>query len=69
MCGALPNSDANWPSAGHHAWTVPLGGGAGKVVKLFSKLPVNLQLGAFYNAVRPSYTGAWSMRTQITLIF
>jgi hypothetical protein len=33
------------------------------------KLPVNFQLGAFYNAVRPSYTGAWSLRTQVTLIF
>jgi hypothetical protein len=33
------------------------------------KLPVNFQLGAFYNAIRPSYTGAWTLRTQATLIF
>jgi len=64
-----PEFTANWPAAGNHAWTVPFGGVGGKVVKLFGKLPVNFQLGAFYNAVRPSYTGAWSLRTQVTLIF
>ena len=65
---SAPEFIANWPAAGNHGWTVPFGGG-GKVVKLFRKLPVNLQLGAFYNAVRPSYTGAWSLLTQVTLIF
>nr|WP_294548895.1 hypothetical protein [uncultured Rhodopila sp.] len=66
---SAPLYTANWPAAGNHAWTVPFGGGGGKVVKLFGKLPVNLQVGAFYNAVHPSYTGAWTLRTQITLIF
>ena len=64
-----PEFTANWPAAGNNAWTVPFGGGGGKVVKLFGKVPVNFQLGTFYNAIRPSYTGAWSLRTQITLIF
>jgi hypothetical protein len=62
-----PEFTANWPAAGNHAWTVPCGGG-GKVVKLFGKLPVNLQLGAFYNTIRPRYTG-WTLGTQVTLIF
>ena len=66
---SAPEFTANWPAAGNHAWTVPFGGGGGKVVKLFGKLPVNFQLGAFYNAIRPSFTGAWSLRTQVTLIF
>jgi hypothetical protein len=64
-----PEFTASWPAAGNHAWTVPFGGGGGKVIKLFDKLPVNLQLGAFYNAVRPSYVGSWSLRTQVTFIF
>ena len=66
---SAPEFTANWPATENHAWTVPFGGGGGKVVKLFGKLPVNFQLGAFYNAVRPSYTGAWNLRTQVTLIF
>jgi hypothetical protein len=58
------------PAAGDQAWTVPFGGGGGgKVVELFSKLPVNLQLGAFYNTICPRYTGDWTLRTQVTLIF
>ena len=64
-----PEFTANWPASGNHAWTVPIGGGGGKVVKLFGKLPVNFQLGAFYNTVRPDYFGAWTLRTQVTLIF
>lgn len=49
-------------------WTVPLGGGVGKIVR-FGKLPVNLQLQAYYNAVRPDPIGAWTIRFQIQLLF
>jgi hypothetical protein len=64
-----PEFTANWPAARNHAWTVPIGGGGGKVVKLFGKLPVNLQLGVFYNTVRPQYSGDWTLRTAATFIF
>ena len=38
--------------------------------KLFDKLPINLQLGAYYNAVHPSQTGpSWQLRSQLTFIF
>lgn len=59
----------NWKAANSDdRWTVPLGGGIGKIVR-FGKLPVNLQLQAYYNVVRPDPIGAWTVRFQIQLLF
>ncbi len=33
------------------------------------KLPINLQVGAYYNIVKPTYGGDWQLRSQVTLIF
>jgi hypothetical protein len=51
---------------GSDVWTVPLGGGFGRVVH--SKIPVNYQLQGFYNVHHPNNAGNWSMRLQITLL-
>jgi hypothetical protein len=64
-----PIITANWLKAGNEAWTLPVGAGAGRVVKLGGKLPVNFQLGAYYNTLRPEFGSTWQLRTQITLIF
>jgi hypothetical protein len=66
-----PIITANWAtSRNDQTWTVPLGGGFGKVVKLGGKLPLNLSLQAYYNAVRPSEIGAtWQLRGQATFVF
>ena len=40
-----------------------------KLIKIADKLPVNLLVGAYYNALRPSGTCTWQLRTQITLVF
>jgi hypothetical protein len=63
-----PIVTANWETPGTK-WTVPIGGGAGRVVKLFGKLPVNFMLGAYYNLVKPEYGADWQLRTQVTFIF
>lgn len=64
-----PIITANWLTAGDKAWTLPFGGGAGRVVKIGGKLPVNFQLGAYYNALRPEFGSTWQLRTQVTFIF
>jgi hypothetical protein len=64
-----PIITAAWPAARDKAWTVPVGGGFGKVVRIGGKLPVNLSLGAYYNAVRPQFGATWQVRTQATVIF
>ncbi len=67
--GSSPVITANWLATGNRAWTLPVGGQVGQVVKLGGKLPVNLSLGAYYNALRPDYGATWQIRTQVTFIF
>jgi hypothetical protein len=63
-----PVITANWEAYGDDRWTVPLGGGVGKIHR-FGKLPVNLQLAAFYNVVRPDAAAEWTLRFQVQLLF
>jgi hypothetical protein len=64
-----PIITANWLAAGNHAWTLPVGFGGGRVIKIGGKLPVNLSMGVYYNALRPDYGARWQLRPQATLIF
>ena len=66
--GTSPLVTSNWQVNGTK-WTVPIGANAGRVVKIFGKLPVNFLIGAYYNVVKPTYGGDWQLRTQVTLIF
>ncbi len=67
--GTAPIITADWLTAGDKAWTLPVGAHVGKVVKIGGKLPVNLLLGAYYNALRPEYGSTWQLRTQMTFTF
>lgn len=67
--GTSPIISANWLVAGDNAWTLPIGGQVGRVIKIGGKLPVNLSLGAYYNALRPQFGSNWQLRAQATLIF
>jgi hypothetical protein len=46
---SAPIISANWK---HNSWTVPFGGGAGAILLVDGKLPINLQVSAYYNVVR-----------------
>ena len=49
-----PIITANWIGASDNRWTLPIGGGFGKIFKFDHKFPpINLQLQAFDNVVRP----------------
>jgi hypothetical protein len=61
-------STANW-DAGGEKWTLPVGIQGGRLIKIGGKLPVNLILGAYYNALRPSGGGTWQLRTEVTFVF
>ena len=45
-------------------WIVPFGGGFGKVQRI-GKLPVNFQIQAFYNVVKPEFGPDWQLRLQV----
>jgi hypothetical protein len=63
-----PIVTVNWEARGSEQWTVPMGGGAGKIFK-FGKLPVNTQIGAYYNVVRPDFSSNWQIRAQVQFLF
>jgi hypothetical protein len=60
----------NWNAPSSEEWTVPVGGGIGKIFKL-GKLPLNGTVQSFYN-FRPEDSqtiGRWSLRLQLALLF
>jgi len=63
-----PIITADWEADGDDRWTVPIGAGVGKIVRL-GKLPVNAQASAYYNVVRPDNAAEWQLRIQIQLLF
>ena len=63
-----PIVTANWEAENSQRWTVPLGGGIGKIFHL-GKLPVNTQLGAYYNVVHPDDGANWQLRVQVQFMF
>ena len=65
----VPIITANWEADSDHRWTVPVGMGIGKAMKL-GKIPMTAQLHGYYNIVTPDVTGEeWQMRIQIQLLF
>lgn len=66
--GTVPIMTADW-MAGGQKWTLPVGLQGGRLIKIADKLPVNLLVGAYYNALRPQFGATWQLRTQVALIF
>ena len=58
----------NWKGDSGEKWTVPLGGGVGKIFHL-GKLPVNTQLSAYYNVERPDNAANVQIRLQVQFMF
>ncbi|MFL5172574.1 MAG: hypothetical protein ACJ8CC_18205 [Microvirga sp.] len=63
-----PIVTANWETGHGERWTVPVGGGFGRVLKI-GEQPVNMQLAAYYNVARPTGAADWQLRAQIQLLF
>jgi hypothetical protein len=51
-----------------NVWTVPFGGGVGRVMKLGFQ-PVNISAQFYGNAVHPAGASPWGMRLQIAFLF
>jgi hypothetical protein len=66
---SAPIITANWETAGNKAWTLPIGGSFGRVIKIGGKLPVNFGLSVYDNVLRPQNGAAWQLRTQVTIIY
>ena len=63
-----PIITADWEAGHGDRWTVPVGGGFGRVFKI-DRQPVNMQLAAYYNVAKPTGDADWQLRAQVQLLF
>ena len=64
-----PLITANWEADDDNRWTVPIGGGIGRIFKIGDQ-PINANIAAYYNVVTPDDTGAnWQLRAEWTFLF
>ncbi len=65
-----PIITANWNASAGNCWTVPFGGGIGRIMKLGAQ-PVNVGVQAYYNANRPDTTPSptWQLKFQFSLLY
>ena len=64
-----PLITANWEADDNDRWTVPVGGGIGRIFKIGHQ-PINASIEAYYNVVTPDDTGAnWQLRTTWVFLF
>jgi len=64
---SAPIITANMMADNSDRWTVPIGGGAGRIIRI-DKLPVNISLQGFYNVATPDAGPDWSIRFAIQLL-
>ena len=65
---SAPIITANWEADSDNTWTVPFGGGVGKLFKIGSQ-PINAQVSGYYNAVTPDFGADWQLRLQLQFLF
>lgn len=63
-----PIISANWEGSSGQKWTVPLGGGIGKIFKIGGQA-LNAQAHYYYNVEKPDITGDYSIRLQLQFMF
>jgi hypothetical protein len=64
---SAPILSSNWKAEPTQRWTVPFGGGVGKVFHA-GMLPFNGSASAYYNAVRPDLGPTWQLRLQLAIL-
>jgi hypothetical protein len=65
---STPTITADWEADSDDRWTVPFGGGVGRLVR-FGKQPVDFKLQAFWNAEKPDGGAEWALQFQVKLLF
>ena len=65
---SAPIMTANWEADSDNRWTIPVGGGIGKIFKI-GKQPVNGQVSAYYNIEKPKFGADWQLRLQLQFLF
>jgi len=63
-----PIITANWEAPSSDRWTVPFGGGVGRLVR-FGKRPVDFKLAGYWNAEHPDFGPDWSLQFTVKFLF
>jgi hypothetical protein len=64
-----PIVTANWKATSGDIWTIPIGGGVGKIFRIASQA-MSADVQAFWNAATPNTNGAgWQARLQLGFLF
>jgi hypothetical protein len=66
---SAPVITSNWEADSDDRWTVPFGGGLGKIIRIGALPPLNCQLSAYYNVEHPDAAAEWQGRLQVQLMF
>jgi len=65
---SAPIITANWKASSSNKWTIPFGGGVGKVFRI-GKQPINASVQAYYNARQPDFGADWQLRLMLQFMF
>ena len=65
---STPIISANWEEDSNNRWTVPVGGGMGRVFKIGNQ-SINARLQAYRSLERPDGAPKWSIQAQLTFLF
>jgi hypothetical protein len=66
---SAPAISANWEADSGNQWTVPFGGGVGRVFKI-GKQPVKMSAAVYYNVVAPDdFDDVWDLQFAMTFLF
>ena len=63
-----PVMTADWETESEDRWTIPVGGGLGKLAR-FGKLPVDFKLAAYYNLEKPQFGSDWAAQFTVKFLF
>lgn len=63
-----PVITANWEAPKRNRWTVPIGGGVGRLTRIGQR-PVNISVQSYRNVERPNFGPEWFMRLQLQFLF
>lgn len=63
-----PIITADWNAASNNRWTVPIGGGGGRLMRI-GGLPINISLQGYGNVVSPANGPDWTIRFQVQALF
>ena len=61
-------STVNWNARDNNKWTIPLGGGVGKLFKI-GNLPINSRIEAYYNIEKPDGAPDWQTVLTFQMLF